>query len=63
MWTTIYVTIDNNWAQSVKKLLESEGFLVKMKNTMSDDERLYEILVLQNEAKYARDLMIEKGII
>lgn len=63
MWTTIYVTIDNYWAQSVKKLLETEGFLVKMKNTMSDSEQLYEILVLQNEAKYARDLMIEKGII
>ena len=46
MWTTIYVTIDNNWAQSVKKLLETEGFLVKMKNTMSDAEQLYEILVL-----------------
>lgn len=45
MWTTVYVATGYDWALEVKRLLEVEGFIVKVKHlAMDDKEETYEIL-------------------
>lgn len=45
MWTTVYVAIGYDWALEVKRLLEAEGFIIKIKALeLEDEEGAYEIL-------------------
>lgn len=45
MWTTVYIATGYDWALEVKKLLEKEGFILKIKHiAMEDGEEIYEIL-------------------
>jgi len=64
MWTTVYVTTSRNSATKIEKLLRDEGFLIKVKDsTYENKETLYEILVLEYEAKDAQEVLLEKGIL
>lgn len=45
MWTTVYLASGYDWALEVKRLLEGEGFIVKIKDIeLEDEEGVYEIL-------------------
>lgn len=51
-------------ADSAKELLESEGFMVKLRplaHSVSPTESCFEIMVLKSEAEEARDLLMERG--
>lgn len=64
MWTTIYVATGHNWANKVQDSLKDEGFLVKQKEFSTGDvDDLYEILVLEYEAKDAQQALVELGIL
>lgn len=64
MWTTIYVITDLKRLKMVEKLLQDEGFLVKIIVTSDlDSKNIYEIAVLKNEAKDAQEFLIEKRVI
>jgi len=64
MWTTVYVTTSGNSATKIEKILRDEGFLIKVKDsTYENKETLYEILVLEYEAKDAQEVLLEKGIL
>lgn len=64
MWTTIYVVADYKRLKTIEKLLQDEGFLVKIIVTSDiDQESNYEIAVLKNEAEDAQEFLREKRII
>ena len=64
MWTTVYVATGHNRALMIEEKLRAEGFLVKVRNFGVNNEHiLYEILVLEFEAKDAQDALIELGIL
>lgn len=45
MWTTVYIATGYDWALEVKRLLEEEGFVLKIKYlALEDGEDIYEIL-------------------
>lgn len=52
MWTTVYVATGYDWALEVKRLLEGEGFIIKIKDVSEEDEEeSYEILGPEFEAE------------
>lgn len=63
MWTTIYVATSYDLGKHVENSLKNEGFLVKLKDVSTGEgEDLYEILVLEYEARDAQQALIELGI-
>lgn len=64
MWKTIFVSNNHKEAKNIENRLISEGFLVKIKGfDEGDGEFIYEITVLEYEAKDAHGFLNESGII
>lgn len=64
MWKTIYVSNKLKEAKNIENKLIDEGFLVKIKDFFQEDgECLYEITVLEYEAKDAHGFLNENGIL
>lgn len=63
MWTTVYIATGYDWALEVKRLLEEEGFIVKMKYIgIEDEEKTYEILGPRFEAEDIHKAILELRI-
>lgn len=64
MWKTIYVANNLKEAKNIENKLINEGFLVKIKDFSEENEEyLYEITVLEYEAKDAHGYLNENGIL
>lgn len=64
MWKTIYVSSNLKEAKNIENRLINEGFLVKVKDFSEENEEcLYEIKVLEYEAKDAHGYLNENGIL
>lgn len=64
MWTTIYVASNKKWTDNIKDILTHEGIYVKVNDISKEaGEISYAILVLENEAEDAREILVENGII
>ncbi len=64
MWTTIYVATNIKLAKKIEKILQDEGFLVKLKAyAIADNDSLYEVAVLEYEAVDAQNVLIERSIL
>lgn len=64
MWTTIYVATNTKLAKKIEKILQDEGFLVKLKScTIDENDSLFEVAVLEYEAIDAQNVLIEKSIL
>lgn len=64
MWTVVYMARNIEIAAIIKKILEKEGLLVKLKpvGKASEERDSYqEILVPQAEADEAHNIIIENG--
>ncbi len=63
MWNTIHVSTNLNYTKKVEDILKNEGFLIKMRDLSSDDgEVVYELQVLDHEAKDAHNFILENCI-
>lgn len=64
MWTVVYLAKNKRTADKVSKLMTGEGVLVKLqpvsKNT-GDEDRYFEILVLESEVEEAHNILYEYG--
>ena len=64
MWVIIGLSNDRASAENVKKILENEGIMVKLKPISKLQELgTYEVLSLESEALEARDILSDCGII
>lgn len=54
MWKVIYITGDEKLAERIQEKLTEEGFLVKIKSSLS---KQYEIQVPPSEAAEAQDIL------
>ncbi len=57
MWTVIYVAHQEEEAQIVQDKLNSEGFLVKIKQIGKMDDTMFELLVPESEADEAHSVI------
>jgi uroporphyrinogen-III synthase len=65
-WKVIHMARSEKHAQIILSALETEGFLVRLKQvyrTVSSDENYYEIMVPGGEATEAQQLLIEKNLL
>ena len=65
LWKVIYVAHGAKYAQIVRRMLEGEGFLVRLREIdryIAAQDGLTEVLVLDSEAKEAREFLAEKGM-
>lgn len=53
MWTVIYITSSTDEKNKIEGHLETEGFMVQIRQTKSSAQ--YEILVLENEVEEVRE--------
>lgn len=64
MWTTVYVASDKKSTDNIKKILTYEGIYVKVNDVSKEaGETSYAILVLENEAEDAKEILVENRII
>ncbi len=64
MWTTIYMAIGKETAEVIKKELEKEGFIVKIRFfALEGEEDLYEILAPEFEAEDIQEALFDLGIL
>ncbi len=65
MWMVVGIAGSEKKAAKMKKVLEQEGILVKLRNvtakTRSSGDTI-EVLVLESEAGAARKIIIENGL-
>lgn len=63
MWTTVYVATGYDWALEVKKMLENEGFILKIEYlTKEAGQEIYEILGPKFEAEEIQGALLELRI-
>ena len=65
MWVVVGMANSQSMADSMQEFLESEGILVKLRNTSVRTKRAgnaYEILVLESEVESSREILREKGL-
>ena len=63
MWTTVYIATGYDWALEVKRLLENEGFIVKVNHLgVEDGEETYEVLGPEFELGDIQAALIELRI-
>lgn len=63
MWSTIYVTPNNERAKQVEDNLTKEGYYVKINQLSVNGEGIYEVLAPSFELEEIQETMIELGII
>ncbi|MBQ8507377.1 MAG: hypothetical protein IJ466_08125 [Clostridia bacterium] len=59
-WLVVYMPASQHQAGKIARMLEDEGFLVKIKSLPGSGA--FEIRVLASEAEEARSLLMEKGL-
>lgn len=59
MWAVIYMGHNKSDADHIKKILEQEGILVKMRKIGKEEDTLFEMLVPKQEVKDAHDVLSE----
>ncbi|WP_129596578.1 hypothetical protein [Anaerophilus nitritogenes] len=57
MWTVVYMAHNKEDVQKIKKILDAEGFLVKIKQIGKED-KVYEVLVPSGEVEEAHEVLI-----
>ena len=65
MWTVVYMAQNKEDADSVGKVLEEKGLLIKVRTVGETDEEgelCYEILVPESEVNEAHEIIIENNI-
>ncbi len=65
MWTVVYMAQNKEDAQSIGKVLEEKGLIIKMRSVGEDngeDDLCYEILVPEAEVNEAHELIIENNM-
>lgn len=66
MWTVVYMAQNKEDADSVGKVLEEKGLLIKVRTvgeeTDEEGEQCYEILVPESEVNEAHEIIIENNI-
>lgn len=65
MWIVVGMAGSPKMAQTMKKVLEDEGILVKIRNVSSKTKcsgDTYEVMVLESESDSAREILFEKGL-
>lgn len=58
MWTVVYMAHNGTDAQKVKHILDSEGFLVKIRPIGKEEDRVYEVLVPNGEVEEAHEVLV-----
>lgn len=64
MWMVVYIAEGIDSADLLRRLLESEGILAKVRRiykNKTEAENSYEIMVLESETEEAREIMALKG--
>lgn len=64
MWTVVYLAKNKKMAEKVSKSMTSEGVLVKLQpvsNNTEDEDRYFEVLVLESEVEEAHNILYELG--
>ena len=64
MWMIVGMANNQSIAESMQKVLEREGVLVKVRNAAvraKQASNAYEILVLESEADSSREILLENG--
>jgi len=59
MWTVVYMAHNEADSQKIKRILDTEGFLVKIKPVGKEDDRVYEVLVPNGEVEEAHEVLID----
>ncbi|WP_053956281.1 hypothetical protein [Inediibacterium massiliense] len=57
MWTVVYMAHNKEDVQKIKRLLDGEGFLVKIKQIGKED-KVYEVLVPSGEVEEAHEVLV-----
>ncbi len=62
MWAVVYMANNDEIADRIQELLESEGLLVKVKEvTLTKEEGIREIMILSSEVEAAHNILIQHG--
>ncbi|MBT3319912.1 MAG: hypothetical protein HN948_06650 [Clostridia bacterium] len=64
MWMVVGMASNQSMADGMRKALESEGVLVKVRSTSvraKQASNAYEVLVLESEADSSREILLENG--
>jgi hypothetical protein len=64
MWMVVGMANNHSMADSMRKALEKEGVLVKVRNASmraKQASNAYEVLVLESEADSSREILLENG--
>ena len=64
MWMIVGMANNQSMANSMQKVLEREGVLVKVRNASvraNQTSNAFEILVLESEADSSREILLENG--
>lgn len=64
MWIVVGMAGSAKAAQTMQRVLESEGILVKIRNVSAKAKcgaDTYEVMVLESESDSAREVLVEKG--
>ena len=64
MWMIVGMANNQSMANSMQKVLEREGVLVKVRNASVRSKQAsnaFEILVLESEADSSREILLENG--
>ena len=64
MWMVVGMANNQSMANSMQKVLEKEGVLVKVRNASvraKQASNAFEILVLESEADSSREILLENG--
>ncbi len=59
MWTVVYMAHNEADAQKIKSILDTEGFLVKIRPVGKEDDRVYEVLVPNGEVEEAHEVLVD----
>lgn len=65
MWIVVGMAGNQELADKMKGILESEGILVKLRNISvraNTKGNTYEVLVLESESDSAREILLENGL-
>ncbi len=65
MWLVIHMAKSRAAAEALKDALLGEGFLVKMNpvyRALADEENYFELMVPEGEAKEARQVLLNRGL-
>ena len=64
MWTVVYIAKSREIAENLRRLLEADGILVKIRPVSKNCEaqcQSYDVLVTETEIEKAHSIIIENG--